>query len=73
MDKKEIILSVESKEDKLILQNNKDTKWEFPGGFSSDVAIASLVYGALRFKNEETSCFSNHYKITMTIEILDKN
>ena len=69
---KEMILSIEEKNEKLILEANHGSKWEFPGNISRDIAIASLVYGTLLNANEETSCYSSHYKITMAIEILDE-
>lgn len=68
-----MVLSIEEKKGKLILEANHGSKWEFPRNVSCDVAIASLVYGTLLNANETTSYMSSHYKITMTIEILDKN
>lgn len=69
--KKEMVLSIEKKKGKLILEANHGSKWEFPGNLSNDVAIASLVYGTLLNADDKTSTFSSHYKITMTIEALD--
>lgn len=70
--KKEMILSIEEKNGKLILEANHGSKWVFPGNLSRDIAIASLVYGTLLNANEKTSCFSSHYKITMEVQILDE-
>ena len=67
-----MILSIEEKNGKLILEANHGSKWVFPGNLSRDLAIASLVYGTLLNANDDTSCNSSHYKITMAIEILDK-
>ena len=69
--KKEMILSIEEKNGKLILEANHGSKWVFPSNLSRDNAIASLVYGTLLSQDEITSCYSSHYKITMTIEALD--
>lgn len=70
--KKEMILSIEKKKGKLILEGIHGSKWEFPGNLSCDVAIASLVYGTLLNADDKTSNFSSHYKITMTIDVLDE-
>lgn len=71
MNKKETILSFDYKNGKLCLQADHGKKWHFPRDFDCDVAIASLVYSTLICKKNEISYWSNKFKITMAIEILD--
>lgn len=74
MDKtvrKTIELSIEVKNDKLVLDNGIGNHWIFPADFSRRVALASLVYGALLNKDDEVSCYSSRYRISFKVEILD--
>lgn len=69
-NKKTIVLSIEEKDGKLILDNGIGQRWEYPGNFSRRVAVASLVYGSMMHQDDEISFYSDRYRITMEVEIL---
>lgn len=69
--KKTIELSAEVKNNKLILDNGIGNRWNFPANISRSVALASLVYSALLYKDDEVSCYSSWYRISLKVEILD--
>lgn len=66
-----IKLTVEVKDDKLVLSNGIGNQWEFPENFSRRVAIASLVYGTLLRREERVSCYADNFRISIEVEVLD--
>ena len=69
--KESVNLTVEVKNDKLVLSNGIGNRWEFPENYSRRVAIASLVYGALLGREEKVSCYADKYRISIEVEVLD--
>lgn len=63
-----ITLSLERKNDLLLLESSRGIKWEMPRNFSTEVALSALVYGTLLHGDESESMIRDEYKITLIIE-----
>lgn len=70
--KQSVLVSIEQKKDALILSNGIGQVWKYPKGMSERVAVASLVFGAMMGRKEELDCYCDHYRVTIEVELLDK-
>lgn len=70
--KQSVQVSMTRKKDALYVSNGIGNEWKFPERMSERVAIASLVYGAMMSRKDELDCYSSHYRVTIEVEILDK-
>lgn len=68
---KSITLSVERKNDKLILKNGEGQEWYFSNNIGDTSAIATLVYSSMLHWQDHVEEFCDRYKISLEIQELD--
>lgn len=66
-----ITLSVERRNDKLILRNGDGKEWSFSNNIGNTSAIATLVYSTILSRNDYVEGFCSRYKITLEIQELE--
>lgn len=66
-----ITLSIERKNDKLILKNDKGNEWIFPKNVGEYSAIATLVYSTLLHHKEDIESFADNFTIKMEIREIE--
>ena len=66
-----ITLSVERRNDKLILRNGDGKEWSFSNNIGNTSAIATLVYSTILSRNDYVEGFCSSYKITLEIQELE--
>lgn len=73
MEKKKdsVTISVRREKGCFLLTNGRGQEWKIPKGFSERAALSMLVYGALMNQENQISCYSSKYKISIEVEVLD--
>lgn len=66
-----ITLSIERRNDKLILRNGDGKEWYFSNNIGNTSAIATLVYSTILSRNDYVEGFCSRYKITLEIQELE--
>ena len=70
-DKQSVRLSIEVKNGKMILKNDRGNEWIFPSNVSEASAIATLVYSTILHKKEYIESFADNYEISVEVKELD--
>ena len=71
IQKQSVVVSIERKNDALILSNGIGQVWKYPKRMSERVAVASLVFGAMMGRKDELDAYCDHYKVTIEVERLE--
>lgn len=66
-----VTISMERKNGKLMVENNRGDKWNFPGHMSEKVVLASMVFGAMFHADDVNSMMHDHYRVSITVTDLD--
>lgn len=66
-----VTISMERKNGKLMVENNRGDKWSFPKHMSERVALASMVYGAMFHADDINSMMHSNYRVSITVTDLD--
>ena len=66
-----VTISMERKNGKLMVKNNRGDKWNFPGHMSERVVLASMVFGAMFHADDVNSMMHSNYKVSITVTDLD--
>lgn len=67
-DKQSVRLSIEVKDGKMILKNDRGNEWIFPSNVSPFSAIACLVFSTILHKSAYIESFADNYEISVEIE-----
>lgn len=65
--KNSCVLTLQRKNGKLILMNDKSSKWEF-SNVDEETAIAALIFYTLKTRYNQQLVFSDNFKIKFSIE-----
>ena len=66
-----VTISMERKNGKLMVENNRGDKWNFPGHMSEKVVLASMVFGAMFHADDVNGMMHSNYKVSITVTDLD--
>ena len=70
-DKQSVRLSIEVKNGKMILKNDRGNEWIFPSNVSPFSAIACLVFSTILHKSAYIESFADNYEISVEVKELD--
>lgn len=70
-DKQSVRLSIENKNGKMILKNDRGNEWIFPSNVSPFSAIACLVFSTILHKSAYVESFADNYEISVEVKELD--
>lgn len=68
MKRQKTILTVEQKNGKTVMKNDRGNKWEAIGNIPDKYAIGALVFCTLEKAFEDTKCWSDNFEIELTIK-----
>ena len=66
-----VTISMERKNGKLMVENNRGDKWNFPGHMSEKVVLASMVFGAMFHADDVNGMMHSNYRVSITVTDLD--
>lgn len=70
-NKQSVRLSIEVKDGKMILKNDRENEWIFPSNVSPFSAIACLVFSTILHKSAYIESFADNYEISVEVKELD--
>lgn len=68
---KEVTVELERRKGLTIVRNSLGNTWQFKGNQPAHYALATLVCFTMEKEAEKRSIFSDRFKISMTVSILD--